>query len=80
MYSYEEKIKAVKLLIKYDRCYAQVMREFGYPDRKSLMAWYKQYLSNVDLIKECERKAVSVNLNLGQISIENWSTLKYNTL
>lgn len=44
MYSYEEKIKAVKLLIKYEKCYAQVMRELGYPDRKSLMAWYKQYL------------------------------------
>ncbi len=57
MYSYEEKIKAVKLLIKYDKCYAQVMRELGYLDRKSLTAWYKQYLSNGDLIKECERKA-----------------------
>ena len=56
MYSYEEKIKAVKLLIKYDKCYSQVMRELSYQDRKSLMAWYKQYLSNGDLTKECERK------------------------
>ena len=53
MYSYEEKIKAVKLLIKYDKCYAQVMRELYYTkDRKSLTAWYKQYLSNGDLIND----------------------------
>lgn len=30
MYSYEEKIRAVKLLIKYEKCYAQIMRELVY--------------------------------------------------
>ena len=31
MYSYEERLKAVKLYIQYDRSYASVYRELGYP-------------------------------------------------
>ena len=44
MYSREERMKAISLYIKYDRCAADVVRELGYPDRKSLRAWYRAYL------------------------------------
>ena len=37
MYSREERTKAIELYIKYDRCAADVARELGYPDRKSLV-------------------------------------------
>ena len=39
MYSREERTKAIELYIKYDRCAADVARELGYPDRKSLVSW-----------------------------------------
>jgi putative transposase len=39
MYSREERVKAIELYIKYDRCAADVTRELGYPDRKSLVSW-----------------------------------------
>jgi len=44
MYSKEKREKAIKLYIKYDKCAADVIRELGYPDRKTLTRWYKTYL------------------------------------
>ena len=49
MFSYEDKINAVKLLLKYDMSYAQVVRELGYPERSTLRSWYKEYHANGDL-------------------------------
>lgn len=51
MYSYEQRIKAVKLLIQYDMMYSTVICELGYPNRSSLKAWYKEYENNGDLHK-----------------------------
>ncbi|WP_414150638.1 IS3 family transposase [Acetobacterium carbinolicum] len=49
MFSYQEKIKAVKLLIQYDMSYATVIRELGYPSKKALWNWYNEYSQNGDL-------------------------------
>jgi len=43
MYSYEDRKKAVALYIKYDLCCAETVRVLGYPGRKTLMQWYKEY-------------------------------------
>lgn len=45
MYSYEERIRAVELYIKYDLGLADVVRELGYPKaKKSVKNWYEEYL------------------------------------
>jgi len=44
MYSREKRMKAIKLYIKYDKGTADVIRELGYPNPKSLRAWFKVYL------------------------------------
>ena len=52
MYSYEDRIKAVKLYIQYDKSYASVFRELGYPPAiHTLKYWYKEYKQNGDLHK-----------------------------
>lgn len=52
MYSYEQRIRAVKLLIQYDMSYTAVVRELGYPgDVHSLRNWYKEYIKKGDLNK-----------------------------
>ena len=52
MYSYEDRIRAVKLYIQYDLSAAAVIRELGYPkDRHSLPKWYKEYKSTGNLKK-----------------------------
>lgn len=43
MYSYEERMKAVELYIKYDLSAADTVRKLGYPDRKMLVHWYQEY-------------------------------------
>ncbi len=72
MFSYEKRIKAVKLLIQYDMCYSDVRRELGYPSKESLRNWYQEYKINGDLhldfIKEdqysLEEKQIAVTYYL----------------
>jgi putative transposase len=52
MYSYEDRMRAVKLYIKYDLCAADTVRELGYPNRKMLVRWYKEYKETGDLHKK----------------------------
>ena len=49
MYSYEERMRAVKLYIRYDRSVAPTIRELGYPSRKALERWYQEYRESGDL-------------------------------
>lgn len=52
MYSYEQRVTAVKLLIQYDMSYSTVIQELGYPNNsKSLCYWFKEYESNGDFHK-----------------------------
>lgn len=50
MYSYEDRIRAVKLYIQYDKSFASVKREFGYPKHcTTLHKWYAEYQDKSDL-------------------------------
>lgn len=49
MYSYEDRMRAVKLYIQYDRSAAATIRELGYPSRKNLDRWYQEYREYGDL-------------------------------
>jgi transposase-like protein len=56
MYSYEDRIRAVKLYIKYDFSVADTIRELGYPTHKALIKWYKEYKEKGDLHVGYEKK------------------------
>lgn len=43
MYSYEDRMKAVKLYIQYHYKAAAVIRELGYPDRHMLVKWHEEF-------------------------------------
>jgi hypothetical protein len=43
VYLRERKAKAVKLLISYDLCATDIIKELEYPDWKMLYEWYVQY-------------------------------------
>ena len=55
MYSYEERLRAVKLYIKYDHSLSAVIRELGYPSHQALLQWYREYITQGDLHVECVR-------------------------
>ena len=56
MYTYEERIKAVKLLIQYDMSYATVIRELEYPTRRALRDWYEEYFQEGNLHQSYVKK------------------------
>ena len=55
MYSYDDRIRAVRLYIQYDKSAAAVIRELGYPERKTLRYWYEEYLRDNGLKKKFVR-------------------------
>lgn len=56
MYSYEDRLKAVKLYIKFDLSAADTIRELEYPSYKMLLRWYKEFQETGDLHKELRRR------------------------
>ena len=55
MYSYDDRIRAVRLYIQYDKSADAVIRELGYPERKPLRYWFKEYLRDNGLKKKFVR-------------------------
>ena len=51
MYSYEDRIRAVKLYIKLGKRSAATIRQLGYPTRKALETWNQEYEQSRDLSK-----------------------------
>ncbi len=49
MYSYEDRIRAVKLYIKLGKRLAATIRQLGYPTKNSLNGWYREYEQGRDL-------------------------------
>ena len=49
MYSLEDRKKAVELYIKYGLCAADVVHELGYPSKKMLRIWHKEFIETGEL-------------------------------
>lgn len=49
MYSYEDRIRAVKLYIKLGKRMSVTLRQLGYPTKISLKGWYREFQQNGDL-------------------------------
>ena len=58
MYSYEERMKAVKLYMKYENSLATVIQELGYPSPRALYKWYKEYEKHGDLSRMSRKRRV----------------------
>ena len=44
MYSYEDRIKAVRLYLKLGRRLGVTMRQLGYPTKNTLIGWYAEFI------------------------------------
>jgi hypothetical protein len=49
MYSYEDRIRAVRLYIKLGKHIAATIRRLGYPTKNSLKSWHREYVQCHDL-------------------------------
>jgi transposase-like protein len=48
MFSYEDRIRAVKLYIKLGKRLGATIRQLGYPTKNSLIGWYREYEQGQD--------------------------------
>ena len=49
MYTYKDRIKAVRLYLKLGTRLGATIRKLGYPTKNTLIGWYRGYLANQDL-------------------------------
>ena len=49
MYSYEDRIRAVKLYIKLGKRTVATIRQLGYPTKNALKSWHREYEQGHDL-------------------------------
>src|SRR5699024_348823 len=56
MYTHEEKLKAIKLYLKYES-YAAVINELEYPSRGSLRNWINEHKQHGDVKKKYTRRS-----------------------
>ncbi len=55
MYSYKDRIRAVKLYIKLGKRVGPTIRQLGYPTKNALKDWYRQYQQRLDLPVPADR-------------------------
>ena len=49
MYSYDERLRAVELYVKFGKRSRATIRQLGYPTKNSLKKWYQEFLERGDL-------------------------------
>ena len=49
MYSYEDRLRAVRLYIKLGKRIGLTIRQLGYPTKNALRSWYREYDQQEDL-------------------------------
>jgi transposase-like protein len=56
MYSYEDRLRAVRLYIKLGKRVGLTIRELGYPTKNALKTWHLEYQQHRDLPRAYARK------------------------
>ena len=72
MYSYEERIRAVKLYIKLKGRLGVTIRKLGYPTKNSLISWYREYERGKDLQVGYSRTSGKYSAEQKQIAVQHY--------
>ena len=72
MYSYEERIRAVKLYIKLGRRLGATIRQLGYPTKNSLVGWYREYERDRDLQVGYVRSSGKYSAEQMQVAVQHY--------
>ena len=72
MYSYEDRIRAVKLYIRLGKRTAATIRQLGYPTRKALKGWYQEYEQDRDLPKGYVRSKWKYSDEQKRVAVEHY--------
>ena len=74
MYSYEERLRAVKLYIKLGKRAQATIRELGYPTKNALKGWHREYQRLQDLPIRSAPRPPKFSLAQKQVALEHYAT------
>lgn len=72
MYSYEERLRAVKLYIKLGERSRATIRQLGYPTKNSLRQWYQEFLECGDLQTDYVRSKPKYSIEQKEVAIAHY--------
>ena len=72
MYSYDERLRAVKLYVKFSKRSGATIRQLGYPTKNSLKSWYQEFLGRGDLQAAYMRSKQKFSVEQKSIAIEHY--------
>ena len=72
MYSYEDRIRAVKLYIKLGKRIRATIRQLGYPTKNSLKGWYREYEQSRDLQVGSARSRQKYSAEQMQVAVQHY--------
>ena len=72
MFSYAERIRAVKLYIKLGKRLNATIRQLGYPTKNSLIGWYREYEQSRDLRFGYARPRQKYSVEQKQVAVQHY--------
>ena len=72
MYSYEERLRAVKLYLKLGKRMRVTIRQLGYPTKNSLRHWYQEFLERGDLQTDYVRSKPKYSVEQQDVAIAHY--------
>ena len=72
MYSYEDRIRAVKLYIKLGKRVGATIRQLGYPTKNALKSWHREYEQGGDLPVRLVRSKSKYSAEQKRVAIEHY--------
>ncbi|EDQ02887.1 IS3 family transposase [Sulfitobacter indolifex HEL-45] len=74
MYSYEERLRAVRLYIKLGKRAQATIRELGYPTKNALKGWHREYQRLQDLPIRSAPRTPKFSTAQKQVALEHYAT------
>ena len=72
MYSYDERLRAVRLYIEFGKRCRVTIRQPGYPTKNSLRNWYQEFLEHGDLQVADVRSRQKYSVEQKNVAIEHY--------
>lgn len=72
MYSYEDRIRAVRLYIKCEKRTMSVIRQLGYPTKNALKAWYREFAQCNDLKARSVRMTARYSFDQKKMAVDHY--------
>jgi putative transposase len=72
MYSYEERIRALKLYVKLGKRLGVTIRQLGYPTKNSLIGWYREYERYRDLLMGYVRSSGKYSVEQMKVAVQHY--------